>query len=349
MMDFKEKTGYMDLLLEIRNNMAMKKIVVVGDYYLDKYIYIDGMKNQSVYSGGFAFDVEKAIYAPGAAGTIAKNFANLGMKNIYAVGLSGKDGDGYELREKLKSLHINIDNLIITDEMTTPTYTMVMKRMQGQYKEIGEIAKHSNKPVPMGLQRELKEKLIRLIDSINPDAVIFLDQLDHSSMGVINQDMKKTINYIKKKNPQLTVIVDSRSSIDEITADVIRKCNEKEFCSTYKVQEYEIITKCYELSIGNKEPIIVTLGEKGTLISKDGQHFMVSAFNVLGEQDTRGAGDAFTTGYILAKSCKLDEYSAGMIGNLFASCCVSQVATTGVMNLELIENLFGTGKTRMVG
>ena len=193
MMDFKEKTGYMDLLLEIRNNMAMKKIVVVGDYYLDKYIYIDGMKNQSVYSGGFAFDVEKAIYAPGAAGTIAKNFANLGMKNIYAVGLSGKDGDGYELREKLKSLHINIDNLIITDEMTTPTYTMVMKRMQGQYKEIGEIAKHSNKTVPMGLQRELKEKLIRLIDI---ETNIF-------QMGLVLSWVFTGINPLKETNDKL--------------------------------------------------------------------------------------------------------------------------------------------------
>lgn len=124
--------------------------------------------------------------------------------------MSGKDGDGYELREKLKNLHINIDNFIVTDEMTTPTYTMVMKRMQGKYKEIGEFARHSDKTVPMRLQRELKDKLIRLIDSINPDVVIFLDQLDHPSMGVINEDMKKTINYIKKNNPKLAIIVDSQ-------------------------------------------------------------------------------------------------------------------------------------------
>lgn len=319
-----------------------KKIIIVGDFFLDRYIYIDNEETDiSIYTGQPVYNIKKTVCVPGAAGTIAKNMSVLGVKNIYAVGVCGNDGDGFVLRNELENLHIDVDNILISEKIKTPSYTMIMRGANGEYEETGETVIQNFTEIDTEIERLLIKRLYDLIENVIPDAIVFLDQLNHRDRGVVSQKMKSVIGEIKKQYPKVISLVDSRMFIDEITSAVIRKCNEGEFCNTYKVSPEMITDKCKVLSKDIDQIMIVTLGSKGSLIAKKGEVVQVPAFKVSGRIDTRGAGDAFTTGFVIAKTCDLQDISATVVGNAFAACCVEQLATTGWITWRLVERVIG--------
>ncbi|MDE7094574.1 MAG: hypothetical protein K2O52_06660 [Oscillospiraceae bacterium] len=329
-----------DCLATIKKESKEKKVIVVGDYFLDKYIYIsDKNTGVSIYSGNAAYVIDKTIYSPGAAGTVAKNLFNIGIGKIYALGFTGDDGDGYSLRKSLQNYSIITDALITLADRNTPCYTMIMRDFGNGYVEYGEASVQNYQLTSSQTEEELITKLGEMVENINPDAIVYLDQLDYENYGVVTRGMRHNIFKLKKKYPEILVYIDSRKFINDATSLSIRKCNNHEFERAYKITSEEIPFICKKISKGSNIPIIVTLGNKGTVISINGKANIVPCFPIEGRIDTRGAGDAFTTGYITSRLCGLGELESTIIGNAVATCCVSQIATTGHITIHDIEKV----------
>ena len=82
-------------LHEITNDFTGKRIVVCGDFFLDRYLWIDTSRAEiSVETGLIAHQVTAQTCAPGAAGTVVANLAALGA-TVICVGVVGNDGDGF--------------------------------------------------------------------------------------------------------------------------------------------------------------------------------------------------------------------------------------------------------------
>ena len=90
--------------------------------FIDKInVYInDSDTGVSLYTGKPAYVIQTTRTSPGAAGTVAKNFADLGIGTIYAVGYRGDDGDGFTLEHDLRNLGINTDKLFVLEHFNTP-------------------------------------------------------------------------------------------------------------------------------------------------------------------------------------------------------------------------------------
>lgn len=83
-------TEMLNVCKNISSSNASKKVVVVGDYFLDKYVYMkDSETGASLYTGKPAYVIRTTRTSPGAAGTVAKNLANLEIGTVYAVGYVG--------------------------------------------------------------------------------------------------------------------------------------------------------------------------------------------------------------------------------------------------------------------
>ena len=79
-------------------------MAVVGDFCLDRYLEIDPEKQEiSIETGLAVHNVVNVRNQPGGAGTILNNLVALGVGEIYPVGFSGEDGEGYELRRALQT------------------------------------------------------------------------------------------------------------------------------------------------------------------------------------------------------------------------------------------------------
>lgn len=331
---------YIDTIVQ---NMSSKKVIVVGDFFLDKYIYIkDAETGVSLYTGKPSYVIDRTETSPGAAGTVSKNLALLGVGDVYAVGFCGNDGDGYTLMQNMEKFKIHTEKMIVLDDRSTPCYTMIMRDNGKGYVEDGEASVQNHKLTTSEMEQKLIHNLSTLIGEVQPDAVIFLDQLDYENYGVITTGMRRYIEKIHSEFPAVLTYVDSRQFIGDVAHTAIRKCNNFEFARAYSTDASNMTDVCEQLTNRSDAPLIVTLGADGTLISKHGAVTIVPSFSVGDTIDTRGAGDAFTTGYVTSRICGVGEYESVLIGNAVAACCVSQIATTGKIKMQELEAIFRT-------
>ena len=83
-----------DRLEALLRRFSHQHILVVGDFFLDKYLFIDRkLSETSLETGLEAYQVTEMKTCPGAAGTVASNLRALGVK-VSAIGVVGTDGQG---------------------------------------------------------------------------------------------------------------------------------------------------------------------------------------------------------------------------------------------------------------
>ena len=127
-------------LEEILARLPEVRLVVYGDYFLDNYLILDHrLSETSLETGLEAYQVVSTRRYPGVAGTTVSNLRSLGV-NVFALGLVGDDGNGFELRKKLVENQVNVTGLLEVPGLATPTYNKPMLReAEGQEHELNRM------------------------------------------------------------------------------------------------------------------------------------------------------------------------------------------------------------------
>ena len=95
-------------LKTILERFRERKILVVGDFYLDAYWLVDKTKSTlSLETPWHTNPVVEQRYSPGAAGTVANNLAALEVGEIYTLSVIGEDGFGSTLLDTLRSQRLH--------------------------------------------------------------------------------------------------------------------------------------------------------------------------------------------------------------------------------------------------
>jgi bifunctional ADP-heptose synthase (sugar kinase/adenylyltransferase) len=96
-----------DQLQKILDDISSVRIIVVGDFCLDAYWFIDeSMSEISVETNEATRPVSRQRYSLGGAGNVTSNLAALGVKDIMAFGVIGTDPFGAEMVKILKETGI---------------------------------------------------------------------------------------------------------------------------------------------------------------------------------------------------------------------------------------------------
>jgi len=298
-------------------------IAVFGDYCLDEYLWIDAALNEpSLETDLIAYQCTKREVYSGAAGTVAKNFANLAVGTVYAIGYVGDDGRGVDLCRALDELKINRENLTIAKDRVTPTYTKPWYTENGKTRELNRIDTKNWTPTSKELEDAAIKSLRNLIGKI--DALVIMDQMTEENCGIVTTRVRAELATIARENPDLLVYADSRSRIG-LFEDMIIKGN-----------QFEIPL---ELCEGRDKPVIRTMGEEGVSIYSKGECIKVPGVPVSGQTDVCGAGDMFTASFIAALSSGESLEAAGRLGNIAASICVKQLGTSGYVTVgDLVKS-----------
>src|SRR5512141_81607 len=98
---------------ELTGRFPQSNIAVIGDFFLDEYLILDkDLSEISLETDLEAYQVIGTRKAPGVAGTVTNILRSLDVP-VVAIGFSGDDGHGFELRRSLKNLGINLDHFAI--------------------------------------------------------------------------------------------------------------------------------------------------------------------------------------------------------------------------------------------
>ena len=317
-------------------------VTVAGDFCLDKYLYSDpAMDEVSAETGLPCYMVHRKETFAGVGGTITNNLRSLGV-NVYAAGVAGEDGEGFELLRELDKTGVETKFIVRTDKMCTGTYTKPMRLgADGKYKESNRIDFRNFFETPKEIEDKLIENIKKAVGL--SDAVIVTDQFPRLNCSAVTERVRDAVSKLAAANLDIIFYADSRCFADRYR-NVIVKCNHREIVKTMAPELGEDIAGGAVFSCGKKlngltgRTVIVSEGDRGLNIFDNG-HYRVPSFNVDGEIDITGAGDATNAGLVTGLALGLNMAEAGTLGCCVASITIKQIGVTGTATVGQVREV----------
>lgn len=318
-------------LAELIAQFPASRIAVVGDFFLDKYLEVQpAWEEISLETGKPAHQVSAIRVSPGAAGTVAANLQALGAGEIHAVGFTGDDGEGFELRRALQMLDCRIDHLQILADRFTPTYLkprdLTKPGLEGEHSRYDT---KNRRATPSEVEDHVIQSVKDLVPSL--DAVIVLDQVEENDCGVITKRVRNAVSELAPQYPGVRFWADSRRNIRDFR-NVLIKPNHREVLvsESQTFPEWDqLLETARRLAQTNGVSIFLTRGREGLILVDDSGDTVIPGVQLDGPTDPTGAGDSLTAGCVLALCAGASCEEAAIVGNLVASLTVQQLATTG--------------------
>ncbi|WP_444658874.1 bifunctional heptose 7-phosphate kinase/heptose 1-phosphate adenyltransferase [Caproiciproducens sp. R2] len=328
-----------DKMISVLKNVAQVKVVVFGDYALDKYLYIDPEHDEpSAETGETAYQVHRTSLSAGVGGTITNNLRTLGAQ-VVCIGLVGDDGQGYELLRCLRETGADVSHMVSCDVLCTCTYMKPMRRgTDGIYREMNRFDFRSFIQRPIEVQREMMRQLESVLDWA--DGVIITDQFYQRNMGSVTDWLREQLSKLAAERKDKIFYADSRSFANEYR-NIIVKCNDIEFFAmtggpkpdTGKLNA--IVERGERLYRSGGIPLFVTCGKAGIVVF-DRTAELVPAFKVDGEIDIVGAGDAANAGIFLGLALGLTAAEAALLACCVSSITIQQLGMTGTASMRQV-------------
>lgn len=331
-------------LREILERFDQLKVLVVGDFFLDKYMVIErALSEVSLETGLEAYQVVEVRCSPGAAGTVTSNLRALDV-DVTALGVIGDDGEGYELKRGLIQRGVHIEPLIERGDLFTPTYTKpMMRERDGREHELNRLDIKNRSPLPSSVEEQIIKHLRSYVPQMN--GVVVADQVQERNCGVITDRVREELGRLARQYPHIIFAADSRTRIG-LFREVIIKPNEREATLALHPDYSGEIDLAMawesgrELFRRNRKPVFVTVGEEGILVFTEEGEERIPAVPVTGEIDIVGAGDSVMAGIVASLCSGADHREAALVGNLVASITIQQIGTTGTASREQVLERF---------
>jgi len=314
---------------EIEHRWCAKRLTVIGDVMLDRYIWGDVGR----ISPEAPVPVLRATHSsnqPGGAANVAMNLVRLGAK-AHVVGFAGGDEDERLLRESLVSNGI-VPQFVFSEGFPTVSKLRILGARQQMlridYERIGVRPKKDQD---------------RLIDAAfavltGSDAIILSDY----AKGVLTQDVCQRI-IRQARNLKIPILVDPKN------ADFFTYRGATTICPNLKElsQALHLDTEDTNVLFDAADQIIpqldiefltTTMSERGIALLRPGNRYQVAAA-ARQVYDVSGAGDTVVAVLALSIASGLKLETAAQLANVAAGVVVGKVGTVPIEKHELIAAL----------
>lgn len=332
---------------EVKLNTLLSKfqdlrILVIGDFYLDAYWYIDKTRSRlSLETPWHTNPVVEQRYSPGAAGTVTNNLKALGVGTVYTLGVIGEDGFGRTLQTCLQEKECRTEFMVSAPNWVTPTY---LKPLHQGYEDVQTEGPRfdieNQAPMDDSVEKAVLDALQTCIPQV--DGIIIGDQMQHENLGVITNRVREELCDLAVVYPDKIFFADSRARIGAYR-NVIIKPNRFEAQRALipdwneKTVDIQSAKRCVvSLAEQTQNTVFVTLGGEGILVYHNNQLTHIPGIPNPDKIDPVGAGDSVSAG-IVPTLCSLGREAAvesAFLGNLVASITVTKIGTTGTASLE---------------
>ena len=328
-------------LTELLNRLSDLAILVIGDFFLDRYLLVDpDLAEISLETGLEARQVVEVRNRPGAAGTVSSNLNALGVGQVRALGVIGNDGQGYDLKAGLQATGVDSRHLREVPGRITPTYTKPILSTTGEEMERLDIKNRS--PLPRHVEDGILAALENQLAEVH--GVIVLDQVRERNCGVITDRVREGIARLAPEYPNVVFLADSRSRIGRFR-NVIVKVNREEALKAAARNAGMEGAKRLDAAVrslldGAGRPVFITLGPDGILCADGEATRHVPGIPAPDPIDIVGAGDSVSAGIVSALCAGASYVDAARVGVLVSSITIQQIGTTGVASPEQVLQRF---------
>ncbi|MEK6943333.1 MAG: D-glycero-beta-D-manno-heptose-7-phosphate kinase [Nanoarchaeota archaeon] len=316
--------------MKILNSFKSKKILVIGDIMLDKYIWGD-VSRISPEAPVQIVNAVNETYAPGGASNVANNISALSGK-AYMIGIVGNDDARTILINDLKSKSINTDGIIIDNDKPTIQKIRIMGRGQQLLRVDYEKKEHVHKKIELQIKDFISLKIK------DTDVVVISDY----AKGVITKEIAEHIVKLAIKHNK-PLIVDPKPAHREFYrgATLITPNNaeasEMSGIDDGSDESSSKIGKKLLKDMGTN--VLLTRGEKGmSLFEKNGNTTNIPA-KAKEVYSLTGAGDTVVATAALALASGATMKEAAYLANIAAGIKVGKIGTATVTLEEIKKEL----------
>ncbi len=363
--DFSDLARRFSAATQFNAGIKSPRIAVIGDFCLDKYLYLFPSLNEvSVETGLVARQVRATRLYAGVGGTIANNLRALGAET-FCFGVVGEDGEGFDLVNALRKIGADVEGVVASNEVLTPTYMKPMSPAEsptgvpidspaperGEWIESERIDIRGTRPAPAKAVEEVERRFLERVDSF--DAAIVSDQFQPGSETLFSASFRQFICDCAEARPDKFFLCDSRFFVDSYR-NVMVKCNANELLDARDVatsgerrretnleRDAEgdlpgLASIAADFAERNGRPILVTRGAHGSLCvgydepTRTYEAVVVPANPVSPPIDVCGAGDATNAGLAFARSLGFSIVESSYLAGVASSITIRQIGTTGV-------------------
>ena len=319
-------------LLRIIGQFKGKKILVIGDIMLDKYIWGE-VSRISPEAPVQVVNVLRESYAPGGAANVANNIAALNAK-AFMVGIVGNDNAKDSLISELEKREIDVEGIFT--EKNKPTIQKV--RVIGRSQQLLRFDYEEKGYVNADTEKNILDFILGKIDGA--DAVIVSDY----AKGVITKNLMETIIKISKEKNKIVIVDPKPRHKDFYKNSTLITPNHTEAHQMTNLEEEEN-TDNDAGKMGKRlikelnSNVLITRGEKGmSLFEKNGEITHIPAY-AKEVYDIVGAGDTSVAFLTLALASGASFKEGAIIANHAAGITVGKIGTSAVSIEELRESI----------
>jgi len=317
--------NYSKILTEFKK----KKILVIGDLILDRYIW-GKVSRISPEAPVPVVEVTGEDFLLGGASNVANNIVALGG-HVTIVGLAGKDRAGDVLMKMLDEKGIQCEGVITFSGPTT-----VKTRVIAHNQQVVRFDREDKEKVDGNVLRRLLEYICSAVP--NHDAVIISDY----KKGVISSKLIKTV-LKHSRTENIFVSVDPKvghfhfyKNVSLITPNV----TEASIASGIEIRDEKSLISAGKALLKkiSCEAALITRGEHGMSLFKGNKvvHIPTVARDVY---DVTGAGDTVIAAFSIAYVAGASMEEAAVIANHAAGIVVGEVGTAVATQEKLMQSL----------
>ncbi|MCX8093487.1 MAG: bifunctional ADP-heptose synthase [Candidatus Goldbacteria bacterium] len=324
----------MEKYLNLINRFKEKKILVLGDFILDEYVYGE-TERISREAPVLILKYNHSTYLAGGGANPVMNIKDLGAIPI-AISVCGYDVHSKIMLNLLKSKKINLDTIIRDKNFNVPVKTRIMAgsvhTVKQQIVRIDRVgAKSISKETENTIINNLKE-FIKKTDCLLVS--------DYGGPLLTDKIISIISNYAKEG---YKVVVDSRYALKKFKYITTGTPNETEAgplvdIESYEEKDVEVIIKKLTNLIKAKG-MVVTRGSKGMMIYENKKIIKIPAFGSEEIVDVSGAGDTVASIISLALACGSSLKDAAYLANIGGGLVVMKRGVATVTSDELKKAL----------
>jgi D-glycero-beta-D-manno-heptose-7-phosphate kinase len=312
----------------ILNSFRGKRIAVIGDIMLDKYIFGHVSRISPEYPVPVV-DVTHEDHRLGGAANVALNTLSLGAETML-IGITGADANREILLDLFRNHGLATEGLISDPSRPTTCKTRILS----QNHHITRVDFESRKEIDLEIEQAVLASFETLLDSI--DAVV----LEDYNKGLLSAQLIQNIIASAKKH-HVPVLVDPKlTNFFAYKGCTVFKPNLSEMAASLGIvlhnNDIEIEQACCLLQEKlEAETIIVTRSDKGMTIY-DGSFTHIAATS-LEVADVSGAGDTVIGILALGAAAGLDIVTNATLANLAAGTVCQEVGAVPVKGEKLLK------------
>lgn len=325
-----------DKLLKTVTSLGSPRVLLVGDFILDSYVYGDALRISPEAPVAILKVIERTDSCGGAA-SVAADLAALGAKAI-CLGVIGNDSNGKTLCKLLEDIGADTSGLIKADDRPTTNKSRMVGLAQHRHRQqLLRIDDESNEPLKQQENEKLIAKYKEYLETV--DIVCLQDY----NKGVLSEDLcKQFVEIASKAGKRILVDPPMGSDYTKYTGACLITPNRQEtsIAVGFDIKTIEDAKRAAEILAEklNLEAVVVTLDRDGAYLhTKDlSEHLSTIPRTVY---DVTGAGDMVLATLATVIAAGGDFTSAVELSNIAGGIEVEKFGCATVSIQEIVNEI----------